>query len=88
MPSELHEQLAAEAERQQVSLNRYVTHTLSSSVGLSAPDGKEPKEHEEPSSKGLRPRTVRMALATNLAIVVVAGVIAVVLLVLALQRGI
>jgi RNA polymerase sigma-B factor len=87
MPSELHEQLAAEAERQQVSLNRYVTHTLSSSVGLSAPDRNEPKGHDEPS-KGLRPRTVRMALATNLAVVVLAGVIAVVLLVLALERGI
>ena len=81
MPSELHEQLASAAERQKVSLNRYVTDTLSSSVGLTAPDRKEP-------SKGLRSRRLRMALATNLVVVVLAGVIAVVLLVLALQRGI
>jgi len=81
MPSELHEQLALKAERQQVSLNRYVTDTLSSSVGLTATDREE-------SSRGVRPRTLRMALVTNLAVVVLAGVVAVVLLVLALQRGI
>jgi len=81
MPSELHEQLALTAEREQVSLNRYVTDTLSSSVGLTRPDRKEP-------SGRLRARTLRVALATNLAVVVLAGVIAVVLLVLALQRGI
>ena len=81
MPSELHEQLALTAEREQVSLNRYVTDTLSSSVGMTAADGKEP-------STGLRPRALRMALATNVAIVVVTAVVAVVLLVLALQRGV
>jgi RNA polymerase sigma-B factor len=81
MPSELHEQLAHTAERQQVSLNRYVTDTLSSAVGLNGSDRKD-------RSEGVRPRTLRMALVTNLAVVVLAGVIAVVLLVLALQRGI
>ncbi|MBV8217166.1 MAG: toxin-antitoxin system HicB family antitoxin [Solirubrobacterales bacterium] len=84
MPSELHEQLALKAERQQVSLNRYVTDTLSSSVGL---NGSQAQAGKEPS-KAVRPRTLRMALVTNLAVVVVAGVVAVVLLVLALQRGI
>jgi hypothetical protein len=81
MPSELHEQLALTAERQRVSLNRYVTDTLSSSVGLTASDREEPSE-------GLPRRKLRMALATNLAVVVLAGVVAVVLLVLAIQRGI
>ena len=81
MPSELHEQLALAAERDRMSLNRYVTDTLSSSVGLNGSDSKEP-------SKGVRPRTLRMALVTNLAVVILAGVVAVVLLVLALQRGI
>jgi RNA polymerase sigma-B factor len=84
MPSELHEQLALKAERQQVSLNRYVTDTLSSSVGL---NGSNAQARKRPS-EGVRPRALRMAVATNLAVVVVAGVIAVVLLVLALQRGI
>jgi len=36
----------------------------------------------------MSPRTLRMALATNVAVVVLAGVVAIVLLVLALQRGI
>lgn len=84
MPSELHEQLAQTAERQHVSLNRYVTDTLSSSVGVNGSDAPARKE----SSGGVRPRTLRMALVTNLAVVVLAGVVAVVLLVLALQRGI
>jgi RNA polymerase sigma-B factor len=81
MPSELHEQLAAAAEREDISLNRYVNDALSSSVD-GATDG---------ADRGGRRRSVpalRLALATNLVIVVVAGVVAVVLLVLALQRGI
>ena len=81
MPSELHEQLAAAAEREDISLNRYVNDALSSSV-----DGTK-----DDADRGGRRRSVpalRVALATNLVIVVVAGVVAVVLLVLALQRGI
>lgn len=39
-------------------------------------------------SDRLAPRALRMALATNLVVVILAGVVAVVLMVLALQRGI
>lgn len=83
MPSELHEQLAQAAERAEVSLNRYVTQALSSTVApeeAAETDGVAPPPRQE--------RTLRLALATNFAIVVVAAVVAVVLLVLALQRGI
>lgn len=87
MPSELHEQLAHAAEREEVSLNRFVNEALTSSV-----DGPESSPDEEeadaPSSLRLSARAVRVALATNLAIVLVAGVAAVVLLVLAVQRGV
>ena len=76
MPSELHERLTVAAEKNEVSLNRYVTEVLSSSVN-SGPGGDAP-----------RPRGHRLALATNLVIVIVAGVVAVALLVLAVQRGI
>ena len=76
MPSELHEQLAQAAEREDVSLNRYVTQALSTSV--------DPLERQVPQPA----RGLRIAVATNLAIVVLAGVVAVVLLVLALERGI
>jgi RNA polymerase sigma-B factor len=121
MPSELHEQLAAAAEREDVSLNRYVNEALSSSVeapdsvpgeeaaaapeadvrspaeeAAAAPEadvsplGQEaaatPEAETRPGRKS--PSGLRLALATNLAIVVLAGVVAVVLLVLALQRGI
>jgi len=90
MPSELHEQLSLAAEREDISLNRYVTDALSSSVGTSASDPAEDAAAVESakSSGRINPRTLRMALATNIAIVVLAGVVAVVLLVLALQRGV
>jgi RNA polymerase sigma-B factor len=122
MPSELHEQLAAAAEREDVSLNRYVNDALSSSVEgtgdpavpagdpavpacdpavpacdpavpasdpAATPD--EPAAMRNDAGEGRRrlsARALPVALATNLAIVVLAAVVAVVLLVLALQRGI
>jgi RNA polymerase sigma-B factor len=75
MPSELHEQLALAAERDEVSLNRYVTQALTSSVGTD----------ERPAQR--RVGALKMALATNLVVVVLAAIAAVVLLVLALERG-
>jgi RNA polymerase sigma-B factor len=87
MPSELHEQLVQAAEQRAMSLNRYVTDTLSSSVGMTSPD-QEASTGSAAAPARRRAATLRMALATNLAIVVVAGVVAVVLLVLALQRGV
>jgi RNA polymerase sigma-B factor len=75
MPSELHEQLAHAAERDEVSLNRYVTQALSTSVDRA----------EAPAPRRAGP--LKMAVLTNLAVVVLAAIAAVVLLVLALQRG-
>jgi RNA polymerase sigma-B factor len=75
MPSELHEQLAQAAERDEVSLNRFVTQALSTSV-----------DSAESTAPGPA-RKLKLAVATNLAVVVLAAVAAVVLLVLALQRG-
>ncbi|HUE27608.1 MAG TPA: sigma-70 family RNA polymerase sigma factor, partial [Solirubrobacteraceae bacterium] len=95
MPTTLHEQLARAAEREQVSLNRLVTDTLAASVASSPPVEKPggstpgpPVTLEPPRAQGGAPRALRVALATNLAVVVVAGLIALALLVLALQRGI
>ena len=93
LPSELHEQLSHAAERDEISLNRYVTDALSSSVGMTAPDrGDSPSVDaavESAKRSGpINPRTLRMALVTNIAIVVLAGLVAAVLMVLALQRGI
>ncbi|MBV9334713.1 MAG: sigma-70 family RNA polymerase sigma factor [Solirubrobacterales bacterium] len=105
MPSELHERLALAAEREDVSLNRYVNDALSSSIESppspgTASNGAAGSSAESTGTEGSRadqrgPRSGRLstrglglALATNLAVVVIAAVIAVVLLVLALERGI
>lgn len=91
MPSTLHEQLARAAEREHVSLNRFVTDVLAASVSA-APPADTPAESSpaEPAPAPSRssPRALRLALATNLVVVVLAGVLAVALLVLALERGI
>lgn len=95
MPKPLHAQLASAAEQQQVSLNRLVTEVLTAAVergdlGSSSRDsGETPNEVDEaPHSQRTSPRSIRVALATNLVVVVLAGIVALVLLVLALQRGI
>jgi RNA polymerase sigma-B factor len=92
MPSELHEQLSRAAERDEISLNRYVTDALSSSVGMASLDRADPSAAEPAAGTSAEDpkatRRLRMALATNVAVVVLAGLVAVVLLVLALQRGI
>jgi RNA polymerase sigma-B factor len=98
MPSELHERLARAAEREDVSLNRFVTDVLATSVGTGPvageppgpgdPTSPSPQHDRAPAAKRLSPSTVRVALATNLVVVIVAGLVAVILLVLALQRGI
>jgi RNA polymerase sigma-B factor len=89
MPGELHEQLALAAERKEVSLNKYVNETLSSSVGVDPPNGAAPSDLTENSpDASSRRSTLRVALAANVVLVVIAGAAAIVLMVLALQRGI
>jgi RNA polymerase sigma-B factor len=97
MSGDLHQQLAQAAEREQVSLNRFVTDALAESVTgessqkpVTPPAGAAvPAADAESWATGSRnpARTLRMVLAANVVVVVVAGTIAVVLLVLALQRG-
>jgi predicted RNase H-like HicB family nuclease/predicted DNA-binding protein (UPF0251 family) len=95
MPSTLHEQLALAAEREHVSLNRLVTDALAASVASSPPvvgsarsRRESPVTIEPPRVQRESPRAFRVALATNLVVVVVAGLIALALLVLAVERGI
>jgi hypothetical protein len=94
MPGTLHAQLARAAEREQLSLNRFVTKVLASSVSSTQPaqprapiQRAEKSIDPEPGSKRKPSRAFRVALATNLAVVMLAGLAAVVLLVLALQTG-
>lgn len=97
MPSTLHADLARAAERRNVSLNRFVTDALAAS--LSRPETEEPPAPARtpgPGRDGARPadtsprsgRSLRVALAANLVVVGLAAAAAIVLLVLALQRGI
>jgi RNA polymerase sigma-B factor len=97
MSGDLHQQLAQAAEREQVSLNRFVTEALAESVTAESPaeplvastsTQDAPLGDQGPAGRGRNPqRTLRMVLAANLVLVVLAGTIAVVLLVLALQQG-
>jgi RNA polymerase sigma-B factor len=86
MPSTLHEQLAQAAERDQVSLNRFVTQALATTI--SPTPAAEAATADTPAAGPPPVRTIRMVLAANLVIVVVCLAVAAVLLVLALQRGI
>jgi RNA polymerase sigma-B factor len=94
MSGELHEELARAAEREQVSLNRLVTDVLSAYVepgplAHPTPTTNSNSVAVDPTSDTYRgrARAFRIALATNLIVVVVAGLAAIGLLVLAAERG-
>jgi RNA polymerase sigma-B factor len=91
MPGELHEQLARAAERNHVSLNRFVTEALAGAVGrrpLANGSEQAPAEAAEPGRAPTPVRSVRIALAANLVVVVFVALVAIALLVLAIDRGI
>jgi RNA polymerase sigma-B factor len=103
MPSALHEKLSIAAEREQVSLNRFVTDVLATEVSRTQGASPEPPSDDEvaagawprspidlPAGTSAPERTkrLRMLLAANVVLIVVAAAAAVVLLILALQRGI
>ena len=77
MPHSLHAELARAAEREDVSLNQYITNTLSASLSW--------QSGEKPAAAG--PRWLPAAIVTNIVVVVIAGLIALILLVVALQQG-
>jgi RNA polymerase sigma-B factor len=77
MPQSLHTELARAAEREEVSLNQYITNTLAASM----------RWHAENESAQAPPRWLPAALVTNIVVVVIAGVIALVLLIVAWQQG-
>jgi hypothetical protein len=90
MPRALHAELAQRAEREGTSLNQLIIGALSSSVHgdpKSVPDAASADDavHGEPARR--EPRLLTFALALNLIVIVVAGAIAVGLLVAAWQGG-
>jgi hypothetical protein len=102
MPGGLHAQLAHAAEREHLSLNRFVINVLAASVSPDAPVQSEAAavaqseaavQASEQPLPGAYPqralsRAFRIGLAINVTVVVLAAVAAVVLLVLALHSGI
>ena len=92
MPQELHSEMARRAESEEVSLNVYITSVLAGTVGW--PHGGEPDGTANGSSRGsagkappARPKFLSVAIMTNIVVLVVVGLAAVVLLVGALVNG-
>jgi RNA polymerase sigma-B factor len=83
MPRTLHDELAVAAEREGLSLNRFITSILTASV--------RGHDDELPESSNLEarevPRWLPAAIVANIVVVVVAALVAVVLLVIAWQNG-
>jgi RNA polymerase sigma-B factor len=85
MPRNLHAQLAEAAEREGVSLNQLIVGTLSRSVnGVAHTDGEPGREPAPPARE---PRFLTVALVVNLVVILVAGIVAVALLVAAWRGG-
>jgi RNA polymerase sigma-B factor len=83
MPHSLHEELSEAAEREEVSLNQYITNALAAAVGWHTETGERPGA---PPPAG-PPRWLPAALVTNLVVIVIAGLVALALLVIALTQG-
>jgi RNA polymerase sigma-B factor len=102
MPQSLHRELARAAESHQVSLNHFIASSLTRAVGAPSRGEPQSNARHGPGEEGSRrPRTgakllrsgrsdsglVRLAILTSLVVGLVAGVAAVVLLILALLQG-
>jgi hypothetical protein len=80
MPQSLHAELADAADRDDVSLNQYITNALAAAVGWGREEG-------GPGAPVPPPRWLPAALLTNIVVVVIAGAVALLLLIVALERG-
>jgi RNA polymerase sigma-B factor len=89
MPRGLHDDLAEAAEREGLSLNRFITSTLTAAIKGQRPERAEQREHPESSGFEARevPRWLPAAIVANIVVVVVAALVAIVLLVIAWQNG-
>jgi RNA polymerase sigma-B factor len=83
MPQSLHAELAEAAERDEVSLNQFITNTLAASVGWHVEGAQTTRAHEQPEP----PRWLPAALVTNIVVVVIAGLVALALLIVALTQA-
>jgi predicted RNase H-like HicB family nuclease len=92
MPQSLHAELARAAERDEVSLNQFITGSLAGAVGWRqhAGDGDAAQrgdDEPEPSPKRLSGRWLGKAMVANAVLLALAGVAAVTLLVIVLIQA-
>ena len=83
MPQSLHDELASAAESDRVSLNQFITNALASDRRMepaAAPGAAAEQPQPQP------PRLLRAAIVTNIVVLALAGVAALLLLV-AWQQG-
>jgi hypothetical protein len=85
MSPSLHAELAKAAEREAVSLNKFITNTLGAAVDPPEAESRDGRPASEPRTAGRR--WLRAAFIINIVVVVAVGVVAVILLVAALERG-
>jgi hypothetical protein len=87
MPQSLHAELARAAEREEVSLNQFITGTLASAVhwrGQGVANLPASGSDELPPPQA---RKMRTALMANILLLVVIAALAIALLVIAITRG-
>jgi RNA polymerase sigma-B factor len=91
LPNTLHVELARAAERQHMSLNQFIAHTLAREVSRGHTGEQNrlvPRAvRMQKDGGGESPRWLPAAIVTNIVIVVVAGILALVLLFVAWQQG-
>jgi hypothetical protein len=86
MPRSLHAELSAAAEREEVSLNQFIASSLERGLASSVVATDEVSENDS-GNRGTMPTLLRLAIIINLIVVLVAGIVAVVILVVASQQG-
>jgi predicted RNase H-like HicB family nuclease len=85
MPQSLHGELARAADREEVSLNQFITSSLASAVGWRrGADAAAGQDEPEPAAG---PSGTRVAIMANIAVLAIVAVVAVVLLIIAVSRG-
>jgi RNA polymerase sigma-B factor len=88
MPHSLHAELARAAERDEVSLNQFITSSLASVVGWRRMNGEVPAEPPaEPAEPAAPARGRRRLLLLNAVLLGIVGIAAVALLIVALTQG-
>jgi hypothetical protein len=82
MPPALHAEVSRKAELERTSLNQFITTAVATAVGWNGAG-----ERAERAAPRISRRMLAFALAANLVVVVIAGAVAVALLVVAWRGG-